>query len=296
MTDIGYTLASLLARRLPRGVSDRVADSLADVYVLTHPVRARAVDSNLAWIWSESRRYTPTPRARDTYRAFGRAVRDFLAHDPEHAKEAPPVRLARGSEEALAAARANGRGAMLVSGHFGPWELALQWLSSELGGVAALAARHRFRAVERFFEARRAAFGVRTLCASRPVAAALQSLEAGGWIAALADRPRGGRASGHGTGNGTRDGAGGGIVRLDLGPLLLARRSGAIVLPGVSRLTPDGVIEVRLETPFSLDRDRGGLELPEAAALLQRLFDDHVRAYPTQWFEWRAERQGALRA
>ncbi|HZE19762.1 MAG TPA: hypothetical protein VE402_06550, partial [Candidatus Angelobacter sp.] len=188
MTDLGYCLASLLVRRLPPRATDSLARALSDCYVLTHPGRARAVDRNLAWIWEDSRREGSPPGARETYRAFARALRDFLAHEP--GGKVPGVRLASGARASLETARGSGRGTVLVSGHFGPWERALQWLAEELGGVEALAARHKLEAVDRFFIARRARGGVRTLCSSRPVQSALQSLKSGGWIAALADRPR----------------------------------------------------------------------------------------------------------
>jgi KDO2-lipid IV(A) lauroyltransferase len=179
---------------------------------------------------------------------------------------------------------------VLVSGHIGPWERALQWLAGELGGVEALAARHRLAAVDRFFVERRARGGVRTLCSSRPVMSALQSLKSGGWIAALADRPRRGatreaarRSSGAGPVGPSNPR---GIVAIDRGPLLLARRAGALVIPGVSTFAADGALEIDFDAPFSLDPTAGGLEVPEGLARLQRFFDSHVRAHPTQWFEW----------
>jgi lauroyl/myristoyl acyltransferase len=162
-----------------------------------------------------------------------------------------------------------------MSAHFGPWERALQWLAAELGGVDALAAPHRFAAVERFFVARRAAGGVRTLCTTRPAMTAIQRLRAGGWLAALADRPF--RARGRFRGDG--------IVPVDRGPLLLARRAGALVLPGVSRLSADGGLEIEFDPPFAMG-GRQGLSVAEGAGRIQRFFDLHVRSHPTQWFEW----------
>ena len=288
MTDLGYSLASLVLRRLPTRATDPLIHVLSHCYVLTHPRRARAVDRNLAWLWSEARREGAPPRARETYRAFARAVRDFLAHEP--GRRPPRVRLSDSARAALQAARRSGRGAVLVSGHFGPWEGALQWLAGELGGVEALAARHRLAAVDRFFVAQRARGGVRTLCSSRPVSSALTSLKAGGWIAALADRPRRRNAArSQGQGDGVAGGTPRGIVPIDRGPLLLARRAGAIVIPGVSTLAADGALEIEFDAPFSLD-PRGGLEVSQGLARLQRFFDAHVRAHPTQWFEWRAAR------
>jgi lauroyl/myristoyl acyltransferase len=280
VTDLGYSIASLLIRRLPPRATDSLAHAISDCYVLTHPRRARAVDSNLAWIWEDARREGAPPRARDTYRAFARALRDFLAHEP--GGEGPRIRLTEESRASLEAARRSGRGTLLLSGHFGPWERALQWLAEEMGGVEALAARHRLAAVDRFFVARRARAGVRTLCSSRPVMSALSSLKAGGWIAALADRPRRVLPGGNRR-----------IVPIDIGPLLLARRAGAWVIPGVSTFAPDGAMEIDFDPPFALDPRRGGLELGQGVDRVQRFFDAHVRAHPTQWFTWNAARTGA---
>jgi lauroyl/myristoyl acyltransferase len=280
VTDLGYSIASLLIRRLPPRATDSLAYAISDCYVLTHPRRARAVDSNLAWIWKDARREGAPPRARETYRAFTRALCDFLAHEP--GGEGLRVRLSDESRASLEAARRSGRGTLLLSGHFGPWERALQWLAEEMGGVEALAARHRLAAVDRFFIARRARAGVRTLCSSRPVMSALQSLKAGGWIAALADRPR------RVLSDGDRR-----IVPIDHGPLLLARRAGAWVIPGVSTFAPDGALEIEFDQPFALDPRRGGLELGQGLDRVQRFFDAHVRAHPTQWFTWNAARTGA---
>jgi lauroyl/myristoyl acyltransferase len=266
MTELGYRFAATLARRLPRATTDALADLCGDLYVASHPGRARAVRRNLARAGME----VPDPRL--TYRAFARAVRDFLAAGPVDARV---VSLDPETQSHLAVARAEGGPTVLLSGHFGPWERALTWIAGELGGVAALAAPHRRSAVERYFVGRRAAGGVHTLRCDRPALAALERLRQGGWIAALVDRA-------------AEEAEPGALVRIDRGPLLLARRARALVLPGVSWLGADGRLEVRLDAPFSLNPRSGGLALPQALARLQRFFDDHVRAHPTQWFEWRS--------
>jgi len=275
MTDLGYRIASLLARRLPRSVGGALAELCADLYVAAHPVRARAVRLNLL------RAGAVPADPRLTYRAFARAVRDFL--DGSRAGEAGPVVLDEETRAVLRAARAAGEPTLLVSGHFGPWERALGWLAPQVGGVEALAAPHRRPAVERFFVARRAAAGVHTLGCERPVRAALSRLRQGGWIAALVDRT-------------AQVPAPGGLVRIDRGPLLLASRARALVLAGVSWMEPDGTLQVRFDAPFSLAPRRDGLPLPQALARLQKFFDAHVRAHPTQWFEWRGEEPGGAGA
>lgn len=288
MTDIGYILAASAARRLPWWMSDALAVAVADLCIWSHPARTRAVDRRLRRVWAEAGGVGPIPTARETHRAFARALRDFLAADAR-ARDLPLVRLDDEGRTILREARDSGRSTVLVSGHFGPWEVALQWLAREVGPVDALAQAHRLSAVERFFAARRAAFGVRTLSAGRPAAVALARLRAGGWIAALVDR--GTRSRHRSTGKEARaDGRGPvddrGLVCVDSAPLLLARRASAQVLAGVAWRAPDGAVEVRFHPTFSLEPSGGGIALPQAAARLQGFFDAHVRAHPTQWFDW----------
>jgi len=272
VTDWGYRAASILARRLPVRMSGPIAERLTDLYVASHPAVARAVDRRL-------RRFAPEapPDARATYRAFAHTVLDFLRDDDSNA--GAPVSLDDEARRIFADARAGGHATLLLSGHFGPWEAALRWLAREVGPLDALAAPHRSRAVERFFARRRASSGVGTLSEGRPAAAALARLRAGGWIAALADR--GCRARRRVSG--LR-----GFVPIDRAPLLLARRARANVLAGVSWRGTDGALHVRFLEPFALAPQRGGLSLTQAAARLQRFFDDHVRAHPAQWYEWTA--------
>ena len=282
MTDLGYNLAASAARHFPPWLSDGLAVCLADLYVWSHPASARAVDRRLRRVWSETGRGGKPPEARETHRAFALALRDFLAADARRDR-APRVRLDSEGREILRQALASRQSTVLVSGHFGPWEVALQWLARMVGPVDALTRSHRSSAVERFFAARRAAFGVRTLSTRRPAAAALQRLRAGGWIAALADRASCGRRLARRTRVGS---ATDGLVLLDPAPLLIARRASAQVLAGVAWRAADGAVEVRFQPAFTLEPRHGGIGLHQAEARLQRFFDAHVRAHPTQWFEW----------
>ncbi|HLQ67117.1 MAG TPA: hypothetical protein VK123_07805 [Candidatus Limnocylindrales bacterium] len=280
MTELGYHIASLAARRLPVWLTDRMATWLADAYVSTHPTRAKDADLRVARIWREAGRVGQPPPARETFRAFAWAFRDFLAARGGGAR-VPAVRMDEEAAAHLAAARAAALPTLVVSGHFGPWEMALWWLAREVGPMDAITAPHRLEPIERFFRARRAAFGVRTLGGRSPTAEAVRKLRGGGWVAALADRSWGGRAS--------RAVAPGGLVRVDTAPLILAQRAHAQVLPGVAWRAPDGMIAVRFHAPFTLDSSSpstGGLSIDQGAATVRRFFDDHVRAHPTQWFHW----------
>ncbi|HKQ19997.1 MAG TPA: lysophospholipid acyltransferase family protein [Candidatus Eisenbacteria bacterium] len=279
MTELGYHAAAMAARRLPPWLSDPITACIADLYVATHPSRARDVSRRLKHVWEETRSPGCPPSARETYRAFAGAVRDFLASSGATGAPRPRVRLEGDGARHLEAARASGVSTIVVSGHFGPWEVALQWLAREVGPVDALAAPHRWSAVERFFRAHREAHGVRTLNGGRPLAEAIEHLRTGGWVAVLADRTRRAR----GTALRPNDGA---LIVIDPTPLLLARRTRAQVLAGVAWREADGGVAVRFHAPFLVTPDRGGLDPGQAERTLQRFFDAHVRAHPTQWFDW----------
>ncbi len=277
MTDLGYQIASIAAQRLPVWVTDRMAALIADVYVTTHPERANDARLRVARIWRESGLGGAPPPARETFRAFAWALRDFLAAHGGGIR-VPAVRLDAEAERHLAAARATRAPTVVVSGHFGPWEMALWWLAREVGPMDAITAPHRLEAVERFFRGRRAAFGVRTLDGPSPTALAVRRLREGGWVAALADRAWGRREA--------RTAAPRGLVAVDSSPLVVAQRARAQVLPGAAWRAPDGMISVRFHEPFTLEPAPGGLTLDQAAASVSRFFDAHVRAHPTQWFDW----------
>jgi len=301
VTDWGYRAAAFFARRLPPRTSGAIADAIADGYVTMHPTIAHAVERRLRRLVragthagvangapagvANGALSAKTPDARATYRAFARAVLDFL-RAPANSRAAR-VELDDEAKRILDRARTDGAATLIVSGHFGPWELALRWLASEVGPLDALAAPHRSRAVERFFAGRRAASGVRTLNGGRSAASeALARLRAGGWLAALADR--GCRPRRHVSGLE-------GLVPIDRAPLLLASRAGARVLGGVSWLGANGALHVRFLEPFALAPQREGISLPQAALRLQLFFDEHVRAHPTQWYEWTAPLAGSGR-
>jgi lauroyl/myristoyl acyltransferase len=279
VTELGYILAAAASRHFPLWMSEALASTVADLYTWTHPGRARVVGLRLERVRRDQGPPGAAATARDTNRAFARALRDFLAGGAAGAPS-PRVRLTEDARAILLAARSSGRSTVLVSGHFGPWEVALRWLAREVGTVDALAAAHRSSAVERFFAATRESYGVRTLSQTRPAAAALARLRAGGWIAALVDRDSGRRGR-----SGSPIDA---LVRLDSAPLLLAMRARAQVLAGVAWRAPDGAVEVRFHPAFTLQPRRGGIALPQAVARLQAFFDEHVRAHPTQWYDWGA--------
>ena len=259
MTHAPYRLCAWLAARLPRVLAYAIARGIARAFVRLGPSRRRAVRGNLARVRPEADARTLDRLVDATYVAFAESLVDAW-------REEPAVAVAIEGEERLRDALATGRGVVLWSAHCGNWELAAAALARAGFPVAALARPHADPATARFFAERRRAAGVNVVGGCPGARGARSVLRARGLLALLGDRRFEGR--GHAVSLFGR------TARLPAAPLALARRTGALVVPGfVERIAP-GRYRVHLEP---------ALAAPPLAALAAAL-ERHVRRDPTQWF------------
>src|SRR5690242_9778371 len=120
----GFRLALALAARLPRALGYRLGALGGELYYWVNPGHSGKAVANLAVLLADD---ADAPRVRDTarrvFRNYGKYLFDFFrlnAVDPD-ALEADVV--TRGLDH-LDAALARGRGAVLVTAHFGLWDMA----------------------------------------------------------------------------------------------------------------------------------------------------------------------------
>jgi len=268
LTWLLYLLADALARLLPDRVADALAVRLARLaFAARVPARAR-LEENLGRLLGPGADVGAV--AREAFENFALSFTDFLrlGHRGRH-RIAGAVEV-HGSEH-LAAARASGRGVIVLSAHLGNWELGAAWLAAGGPPVHLVARAHPSRRVERFFARRRDAWGVRLMPDRplwRPAAAALRRRE---WVALMADRG----APGRGT---DRRGS------VCAWAAALARRTGALVLPAVIVRQADGRYAVHIERPLepAAVRAEGFVES------LQR----HLVRHPRQWSAFEALPEG----
>src|SRR6266545_1917472 len=133
-------VAPSIVRRISPGVADRACLALARL--LFHaglPVR-RAQEQNLARLLDQPIGTTIRARARESFEHFALALCDFL-----RLEGVGPQTLARSVEvrggEHFEAARASGRGVILLSAHLGNWEWGAAWLPVRVRGRARPAHR-----------------------------------------------------------------------------------------------------------------------------------------------------------
>ena len=237
-------------------------------------VRRSVAEANLASVlpaWdAETRRCI----LREHYREVGRIAAEY-SRLPElvHSKPGAVVAEVRGMEH-LEAAVGIGRGVILMTGHFGNFELLGAWLGHTHPVdfvVKPLSNPH----VERWLTARRTAAGVGTLSTDGSLKRVYQSLRAGRCVAMLADQ------------DARRSGAFvpfmGRLASTPVGPARLSLATGAPIVMGFPVRQADGRHVLELDPPMLPD--------PGGTGAVERLTAWHtarleawVRRIPHQWF------------
>jgi KDO2-lipid IV(A) lauroyltransferase len=238
-------------------------------------VRRRVARENLALAFPEK-----SPREREAilaahYRELGRVFLEY-ARLPELARapEGEVLAVIRGREHLLAA-RDSGRGAILMSGHFGNIELMAAALA-RIHPVDVVVRGQSNRDVDRLLDDLRRAAGVGTVQADAGVRQVYAALRAGRWVAMLADQ------------DARRQGVFvpffGRPASTPVGPARLALALGLPILMGFCLRRPDGRFELEVEPPLWGDPSLGEAAATDLTARHVARLEAWVRRRPESWF------------
>jgi len=277
-----------LARALPARAGARLADLLGDVMRLVLPGRARLAREQMAAAFGRSvddREVVAWSRA--SFRHFMRLPLELL-HAPRliAAGKLDELLVVSGREH-VTAARAGGRGAILVTGHFGNWELL--GLAGRLLGIEVVAVARPLKngLLDAELARLRGVYGQRLVSKDAAALPLARELKRGGAIGMLNDQHAGSR--------GLRvpffhaDASTFALVAA------LARRFDAPLIPWFARVAALHRVEVRFEAPIAADP-----ALPEdedayrMLLLFHRRLEAAIRADPGQylWFHRRWKKGG----
>jgi Kdo2-lipid IVA lauroyltransferase/acyltransferase len=254
-----------------------------------------AIASNLAPLFPDESRQALRRRALDTYRSYAADTIDFLralSASPEEARALFDLDAQGGLS--LHHVLSDGRGALLVTGHFGNWEIGGILMSRVLGlPLTIVAMAEADPEINRIRGEIRTAIGIKTLEVRQSLDTALQirrTLAENRFVALLVDRHVG------------RDR----IAVSLLGrpawflqtPALLAYLTGTPMVPCFLERLGDGRFATIALEPIYVDR-----ELPRQAAIsraTQQLADalgSRIRLKPHLWYQfypyWDAQDDGA---
>lgn len=180
--------------------------------------------------------------------------------------------------EHLAAARAAGRGVILVSGHYGAFPLLAAALPAQGVKLHLLYRKPKSPRTRKLFDDWLALAGCEVIeDAPRHLAGirCLKALAEGGCVCILMDQH---------FSSGVAVPFFGAPAKTGVGAALLAARSGAPLVPGFIRKEPDGTYLLRIEPALPPPVDRSREELTRVVAGATARIEAWIREAPAQWF------------
>jgi KDO2-lipid IV(A) lauroyltransferase len=264
--------------RLPLPALYTIAALVGDVsYLLSRQSRANVMD-NLRHVLPDASGRKLRRLARRVFRNVAYYYAD-MAHLPHmHLQEFFERRLTfHGIEEHILATSRAGRGVVMITGHFGNPELALQGMVPLGARVFAVTERVQPAALSRMMDKIRSSKGV----AFMPVGFAgakrlVQTLKSGGIVALTGDRDiEGPRMLLPFFGQETL---------MPTGPVEIALRTGALIVPSFSARKEGYRIDATAEEPIEIERTKDfQADVRRAALAWIERFERRLRDDPGQW-------------
>jgi KDO2-lipid IV(A) lauroyltransferase len=245
-------------------------------------IRKRVVERQIAAAFPDLRRVAVTRLARESYRHLGRTfIETALLNSLGKDGLQKLVETVEGWEE-IEEVMAKGKGAVLVTGHIGNWELAGAYVAARGVPLDAIVRGMANPLFDAYLNNTREAIGMTIVHDSEAVRRTPRSLRAGRAVAFVADQGVMGLAS-------TFVPFFGRPAKTPRGAAVFALRFNVPVVFVVALRQPNGryrIVVERIEAPQTGDRDR---DVDAIVARFTQHLEKWVRAVPAQYF-WQHRR------
>lgn len=261
---------------LPLGAVRRFADGLGRFAFSVIRIRRSVTLANLAAAFPERTERELRGIGLRTYRNFARTFIEFLRFPAMTGDEIASL-CDFPCQDLLEWAKANGKGALIVSGHFGNWEIVGPALAHRGYAVSGIVGRQKNRLVDEAAKKIREDKGLRVIRVGASLRNVIHALRANEWVEILADQDAhadgvfvdfmGRKASNH------------------PGPAVFAIRTGAPILFGYGLRLPDGRYRVEAERlAFEDTREATAENIVRITQAYTSLLEKAVREHPDQYF------------
>ena len=277
-----WQLVTMLVRRMPLSISYLVAVWAGSVAFYCWPRGRRATVRN----FSQVLRDAPISRVRKVARLslvnYCRYLVDFVRF-PSIAP-AELIRQVEGEESFSALDRTlhQGRGAIIVSMHFGNWDLGAGATVSRGYPVAIVAETFSDPRLDAMVVGARQQLGMKVIKMEKAAPSLIRTLRQNGLLALLIDRPM--------QGEGVKVTFFGKDVEVPAGPARLALRTGATIVPVAFARKSPARSEVLTLADFSVAHEPTGNLEADVRCLTQQIMtaqEGFIRRYPEQWYMFR---------
>ena len=277
-----FRLTILLMRPLPLWLGYRVAAVVAEICYHFFRRQREALNANLSWVLQERDPRVVDAVARRAFRNFGKFVIDFI-HFPVMTREEVRRRLVFRQWEDLDEVARSGRGVLMVTMHFGVWDLGAAALAAYDYPINAIADSFAYPKMNDLVHGSREKLGVRIIPRERVGLGVFRALRRGEMLAMLIDVPPPDQTI-------VVDFLGA-PAEVSAAPARLALRTGAWVVPAVVLRGPgrDWLIRPIIDIRAVRYQPTGDEETDVRALtqLIMRALERYVREYPEQWFIFR---------
>lgn len=276
-----HALEAFLARGLATGLGSMdwraahaVGERLGDL-ARGLGLRRRVAEDNLARAFPERDDAARAAILVAHYRELGRVVTEYARMPDLVAADGAPIVRAIHGREHLEAARGLGRGVILLTGHYGNFEL-LGALLGRMHPVDFIVKPLSNPAMEAWLVDLRRRSGVGLLPIGSGVRGAFASLRANRWIAMVADQD----ARRHGVFVPFL----GRPASTPTGPAELSMRTGAPIVMGFVTRQADGTLELEIQPALPRPDGDGPAAVLELTARHTAGLEQWVRRHPEMWF------------
>ena len=277
---------SWLSRIVPLRLAYWVGTAVGDVVYFTWKQHSANAVSNMRRVLGDTADWRLVKEvARDSFRNYAKTIVDFLRLpylDAEDIHKAVP--LAEGWEN-LDKALGKGKGVLVVSAHFGNWDLAGALLGSYGLPLHAVADSFGTKKMDERIRSTREKYGVKIIKVEtgslKQIFAALKRNEI---VVLVVDRP-------HGPGDGVPVQFFGETAYFPAGSAAIALKTGAaIVLGYCARSKGDKTFHGAFEPPLEYEHLLTGDKEADIQIIMQQVvnrIESIIRRYPDQWYMFR---------
>ncbi len=277
-----FRLTILITRPLPLWLGYRLASAVAGIcYHFFHRQR-RALNDNMAQVLGSSDHREVDAVARRAFRNFGKFVIDFI-HFPSMSRDEVRRRLVFSSWTELDEAADSGRGVIIVTMHFGIWDLGAAALAAYDYPINAIADSFGYPQMNELVHGSRKRLGMNVIPVERAGRGVIRALKRGEILAMLIDVPSPGQTV-------TVDFLGA-PAEVSSAPARIALRTGAWVVPAAVLRGPerDTIIRPVMDLRSVRYEPTGDEEWDVLALtrLIMSSLEPHVQQHPEQWYIFR---------
>jgi KDO2-lipid IV(A) lauroyltransferase len=278
-----FRITIFLMRPMPLWLGYRVAASVAEVCYHFFGRHRRNLNANLAWVLQSHDQRAVDRVARRAFRNFGKFVIDFI-HFPVMSRDEVRKRLVFSQWTDLDEAANSGRGVLIVTMHFGIWDLGAASLATYGYPTNAIADSFGHSGMNELIHGSREKLGVKIIPIERVGPGVFRALRRGQLLCMLIDVPTPGQEV-------TVDFLGA-PAEVSSVPARIALRTGAWVVPSMVLRGPerDSLIRPIIDTRMADRFVPTGNEEADVRVLTELIIqslETQIRAHPDQWYIFR---------